>query len=415
MEPDRTQGPLDGVRVIDLTQMVAGPFCTYQLALQGASVVRIEPPGGDPIRFYGAEAPWRDLGMGPSYLAMNARKRSVVIDLKQAAGRELLSWLVRDADVLVENFRPGVLARLGLDPARLRSERPDLIICSISGFGQTGPYSDRPSYDQVLQAVTGIMSVNGTDETGPLRAAFPLVDCAAGMCAAFAIASALHGRRRTGLGDHIDATLLEAGILMMLPVVAQVLVNGADPVALGNRPFSGSPFSGVFPTGDGHLAIAGNTAKQCRALCLCIGLPDLADLAPADWPSLTPERETAIRAQVAGALAGRSAHELEALLSAQDVPVARVRSLREILAEPFLADRGFVVALRDVAGTGRDLATVTTGFRSAAWPSGDMAAPPRPGADGPAVLAEAGMDPDEIAALVAAGTVGAAPAPVAGS
>src|ERR1044071_4160322 len=203
--------PLDGIRVLDLTNVLAGPYCSYQLMLFGAEVVKVELPGsGDLARHLGPEPELNRAGIGASFLAQNAGKKSVELDLKEAGQRAVFEELVAGADVLLENFRAGVLARLGFGWERLRSLNPGLVYCAISGFGQTGPMSQAPAYDQIIQGLSGMMSITGTEETAPLRVGFPICDSLGGLTAAFAIAAAIAGRARHGQGCHLDVSMLEA-------------------------------------------------------------------------------------------------------------------------------------------------------------------------------------------------------------
>ena len=200
--------PLDGVRVVDLTNVLSGPFCTYQLALLGADVIKVEAPGGgDLARQLGADPELNKIGMGASFLAQNAGKRSVALDLKSPRGKDAFRRLVSTADVLVENFRPGVMARLGLGHESLAALRPPLVYCAISGFGQDGPLRDNPAYDQIVQGLSGVMSVTGDAASAPLRVGYPVADTIGGLTAAFAISAALLRAARTGKGEFIDVSI----------------------------------------------------------------------------------------------------------------------------------------------------------------------------------------------------------------
>ncbi|MEO0692880.1 MAG: CoA transferase, partial [Pseudomonadota bacterium] len=219
-----TDAPLAGVRVLDLTNVLAGPFACHQLAHLGADVLKVEAVGrGDLARNLGADPELSARGMGISFLAQNAGKRSLTLNLKADAGKEVLRRLVRKADVLVENFRPGVMDRLDLGAEALRAENPTLIYCAISGFGQTGPWTDRPAYDQIVQGVSGLMSVTGTQDSGPLRAGYPLADTIGGLTAAMAITAALNAPER---GCVIDVSMLEAVLATMGWVVSNHLIGG---------------------------------------------------------------------------------------------------------------------------------------------------------------------------------------------
>ena len=267
--------PLAGIRVIDLSNVLAGPFCAYQLAMMGAEVIKVESPdGGDLARRLGADPDAAAKLMGLSFLAVNAGKQSITMNLKHARGKEILKKLVVLSDVLIENFRPGVMQRLGLDFPVLKQLHTGLIYCAISGFGQSGPWSDRPAYDQIIQGLSGLMSVTGDAGSAPLRAGFPVCDTIGGMSAAFAIAAAVAGKARTGEGAFIDVSMLEATMASMGWVVSNYLATGRPPVPMGNENMTAAP-SGTFKTSRGLLNIAANEQRQFESLCDAIGNPAL--------------------------------------------------------------------------------------------------------------------------------------------
>jgi CoA:oxalate CoA-transferase len=398
--------PLAGIRVLDATHVMAGPFCTYQLALLGASVIRVEPPeASDPIRAHGPDADLNRRGMGTSFLAQNAGKRSLGLNLKHAEGQTIFRRLAERADVVVENFRPGVLDRLGLGAAVLRAANPRLVYCAISGFGQAGPLRDRPAYDHIIQAVAGMMAVTGTQASGPLRVGFPVTDYVAGLLAAFAVAIALFKRERTGSGETIDVAMLDAALMIMGPLLTQVLVSGRNVPPAGNAPFGGSPFSGVFATADGLLAVVGSTPRQCVGICRVLGRPDLAgDPRIADWHNhpelgaeLAPDLDLAYRA--------RTAEEWELALAAADVPAGKVRGLPEILAHPHLAGRDLLRDIGAVPGIDREITVPNVGFKLGGTTTFRLPPPPLPFADTTDVLEEMGYDEAAIEAFVASGAV----------
>ncbi|HEY5754312.1 MAG TPA: CoA transferase, partial [Steroidobacter sp.] len=266
---------LAGIRVIDITNVLAGPFCSYQLMLSGAEVIKVEVPGsGDLARQLGADAELSRRLMGASFLAQNGGKKSLTVNLKVEAGKEIFRRLVKNADVLVENFRPGVMERLGLGYKALASINPKLVYCAISGFGQDGPMSDAPAYDQIVQGMSGAMSITGDATTAPIRAGYPVSDSIGGITAAFAISSALVGRERSGKGRFIDVSLLDSTIAAMGWVVSNYLIAGKQPEPMGNDNFTAAP-SGTFMTGNGLLNIAANTEEQFVALAKLIERPDL--------------------------------------------------------------------------------------------------------------------------------------------
>src|SRR5262245_12746065 len=244
-------GLLAGARILDLTNVLAGPFCCYQLAQLGADVIKVEVPGsGDLARQLGADPDLNRARMGASFLAQNAGKRSITGNLKSAKGREVFSRLVASADVVVENFRPGVMDRLGLGHAALKQIKHDIIYCAISGFGQDGPLKFNPAYDQIIQGLSGVMSVTGDKQSAPLRVGYPVADTMGGITAAFAIAAALFRRERSGEGEFIDVSMLESTLVAMGWAVSNWLIAGVRPQPMGNENMTASP-SGAFRSGQG--------------------------------------------------------------------------------------------------------------------------------------------------------------------
>ena len=244
--------PLSGIRVLDLTNVLAGPYPSYQLMLLGPDVVKIELPGeGDLARHLGPDVDLSEMGIGASFLAQNAGKRSVELNLKAAGDREVFEGMVRETDVLLENFRAGVLARLGFGWPELRELNPRLVYCAISGFGQSGPMRRAPAYDQVIQGLSGMMSITGTPETAPLRVGFPICDTVGGLMAAMAIAAALAGRGETGRGCFLDVSMLEAAISAMGWTVSNYQVTGVAPEPMGGQNATAAP-SGTFDAADGR-------------------------------------------------------------------------------------------------------------------------------------------------------------------
>ncbi|QKV69829.1 MULTISPECIES: CaiB/BaiF CoA transferase family protein [Streptomyces] len=396
---------LDGIRVLDLTNVLAGPFAGYQLALQGADVIKVELPGsGDLARRLGADRALSDELLGASFLAQNGGKRSLTLNLKDPEGRAALLRAVREADVLLENFRPGVLDRLGLGWDTLRAENPGLVYCAISGFGQTGPLRDRPAYDQIIQGLSGMMSVTGTAATAPLRAGFPVADTLGGMAAAYAVTAALVRRGRTGEGAFLDVSMLEAALTSLGWVTSNYLITGQEPVPMGNENFTAAP-SGTFRTADGYLNIAANRQEQYATLCRLTGREDLIGDARFAHPADRKTRREELRTELEAALAARPAAEWEEILSAAGVPAARVLSVPEVLELEQLTARDFVHDLPFPDGRDRPLRVLGGPLRVDGEPPAPPARPPLLGEHTDAVLTELGYGAAEIAALRERGAI----------
>ena len=375
-----------GIRVLDFTHVIAGPFCTYQMALLGADVIKIEAAeAGDYMRGRGGvESLRRDL-MGDHFACQNANKRSVVLDLASDEGAGIARRLAARSDVVIENFSPGAMARLGLDYAALSARNPNVVYCSLSGFGANGAMGDRPIYDNVVQAVSGLMAMTGHPGSGPLKAGAPVLDYASGTMAAFAIAAALLRRERTGAGQHLHVSMTDTAFMLMNPAIASLCNAGKAPRIHGNEHALAA--ASCYKAADGELIMLGAcNQRQFATLCLRIGRPDLLeDPRFADVRQQDPHR-AALAEILAVEMRRRPAAEWEALL-ADKVPAARVRNLAEALADTEAERRG-VIARMPYPGMPDGIVVPVAAFTADADGPALDRPPPRLGADTEAVLAE---------------------------
>jgi crotonobetainyl-CoA:carnitine CoA-transferase CaiB-like acyl-CoA transferase len=393
--------PLAGIRVLDLTQFLSGPYATQILGDLGADVIKLEPPSGDPIRtvpphFVGADSVY--------YLCINRNKRSVAVDMKMAAGRDLVKRLALASDIVMENFRPGVLERLGLSAAALRSEKPSLIWCSISGFGQDGPYRNKPAYDMIVQALSGGMSLTGEPDGAPVRAGIPIGDLAAGLYASIAVLAALNKRHATGAGETIDISMLDCQAAMLCYQAAYYLHSGIVPGRQG-RGHESIPTYRSFAAKDGiHIVITANTERMWQGLARALG--------HAEWLSDTRFATNAERLAnkhllwplLEDAFRTRTADEWMALLEREEVPVGVVNTLDRAMADPQIVHRNMVLDLQSAGG--RRARVAGNPVKLAESAPEETRYPPILGADTAAVLKDVlDLSPAEIAELVRAGAV----------
>jgi crotonobetainyl-CoA:carnitine CoA-transferase CaiB-like acyl-CoA transferase len=394
--------PLEGIRVLDLTNVLAGPFCCHQLAHMGAEVIKVEAVGrGDLARQLGADPELNARGMGVSFLAQNAGKKSVTVNLKHDEGRALFLRLVETADVVVENFRPGVMDRLRVGYEVLKEVKPDLVYCAISGFGQDGPWVKRPAYDQIIQGASGVMSITGDADSAPLRVGYPIADTVGGMTAAFAIAAALNARPR---GAHLDVSMLEAVLATMGWAVSNHLIAGVAPEANGNENPTSAP-SGAFQAEDGLINIAANKDEQWALLARQLGLDTLLDRPDYATREDRKRNRRALKAELEAVLRTRSARDWAQELNAIGVPAGAVLSVPEVLQTPQIADRGFLKHYSDVPGVGRDIDVVTTGVKLDGHAVSVEAPPPELGQDNAAIWGALGVEPQEIERLRQEGAI----------
>ena len=393
--------PFEGLRIIDATHVLAGPFAAYQLAVLGADVIKVESPDEmDQVREQGPDGELNRDGMGTYYLTQASNKRSVTLNLKHEKGRELFRRLVADADVLMENYRAGAFQSLGLGYEALAALNDSLIYCSLTAFGQHGPRSGQTAYDMQIQATSGLMASTGTPEVNPIKVGPPVIDYGTGTMAAFAIASALFQRERTGRGQHIDLAMFDVALMLMSPDITNYTWDGTVPVPNGND----FPLGGVrcYPTKDGLLMLGAMNHRQHARLFTLMGRPDIA--AVTDYPPRFADAEQHAEF-LAPLLLERTADEWEQELQANHVPATRVRTLPEALADPQLDSRGVTHEFADVPGTGADLTVPLAAFKYAHGGPRIDTPPPTFGQDTDAVLRTLGCDEAEIAQLRTAGTI----------
>lgn len=388
--------PLEGIRVLDLTNVLAGPFCCHHLAHLGAEVIKVEKVGrGDLARQLGADSELNAAGMGVSFLAQNAGKKSVTVNLKELKGKALFIKLVESADVIVENFRPGVMARLGVDYENLKSINQTLIYCAVSGFGQDGPWVHRPAYDQIIQGISGVMSITGAEDSAPLRVGYPVADTVGGITAAFAISAALNERPR---GSFIDISMLESVLATMGWAVSNYLIAGVKPSANGNENPTSAP-SGAFEAARGLINIAANKDEQWVLLTDHLGVPELRDHPDYATREDRKRNRLALKAELEIVLRTKPARDWAEELNRIGVPSGAVLTVPEILDMPQVADRGFLESYEGVPGIGRDIQVVTTGIKMNGHAPSVATPPPILGQHNTEIWTELGLSPEEIEEL----------------
>jgi len=394
------------IRVLDFTQVFAGPYATFQLALLGADVVKIEQPGkGDQARRLMAGPPFDALGQAPGFMALNANKRSLTVDLKHEQAAEIIHRLAAQADVVVENFRAGVIDRLNFGYEALAEINPRLVYCSISGYGQSGPRKNDPAYDGAVQASSGMMSMTGHPDHVPTRAGYTVVDIATGMSAAFAIAAALHRRAVTGAGQYLDLSMLDSALNVMGPQISNYLNGGIVPELLGNRSPTSQPTGDVFKTADGFIQISAILDRQVASLCDRLGRPDLLEDPRFVSVEARIENADAMRDELAAAFAKRTTNDWLEILLAANVASAAIATVPDIVEDPQLAHRTILQKTPSPPGLDGDITLVNAAFKTETDGAAINRPPPAVGQHTNEVLQELGYDQTAIKDFRASGVI----------
>ena len=393
-----TESALKGLHVLDVTQVMAGPYCAMMLADLGATVIKVEPPSGDSTR----QMPGASGSDTPAFNAVNRGKRSIVLNLKTAAGREVCARLARSSDILIENYRPGVMASLGLDYAALSASNPRLIYASISGYGQTGPHRGKGGFDLIAQGVAGIMSVTGEPGGRPVKAGIPVTDLGAGLFAVIGILAAVEHRHRTGLGQQVDTALVDAGVALSVWEATEYFSGIGVPTALGSAHRMNAPYQAIR-CADGYITLGAANERLFRRLCEVLGHQEwAADAAFADNASRVRNR-AALAGRIESITAAQSRTHWLALFEANDIPCGPINDYSQVFADPQVLARDMVVETEHPA-LGR-MRTLGSPIKLSATPPDVARRAPQLGEHTDEVLRESGLTAVEIAALRAAGAV----------
>lgn len=395
-----------GIKVLDVSRILASPFASGQLAFLGADVTKIELPGvGDAARYGPSHnAELAKAGMSSNFLSQNSNKRSVTLNLRTVEGQRIFRKLARDADVVIQNLRTGSMDRFGLGYEDLRESNPRIIYCSLTAYGATGPKKRHPAYDPVIQAASGMMSINGTPESAPLKVGPPVVDYGAGLAAAFAIASALYYRERTGEGQHIDVSMLDTAFVLMGSIVTDVMTAGATPQPHGNT-YASIPTNAAFETREGLLYIAAMQEHHVQHLCESVGCAGILEDPRYRTHELRRENAAELRGQLEQAFRARTAAEWEEILNEAGVPAMRVRTIPEAVAEPYLESRKLFHVFDSVPGVSSRVTVPVMPFKLSACEARADTPPPTLGADTDEVLRSLGYSARELAELRERGVI----------
>jgi len=395
------QQAFTGLRILDFTQVLAGPFATQQLAQLGADVIKIEArETGDMTR--GLLATGAD-GMAPSFLTCNLGKRSMTLDLKHPDAREVIHQLVATSDAVVENFKPGTIESLGFGYEALRAIKPNLVYASISGYGQQGPKATLPAFDGAIQAASGMMSITGHPQTGPVRSGYFSVDMSTALNAAFAISAALFRRHVTGEGQRLDISMMDTAFVMQAPQISNFLVNNTEPELYGNASPTQQPTANVFATADGHLQVIGLREPQIQALMRVMGREDLYQKYSEPTARIAATDE--FNAVLVPAFAGATTTHWLSILNEAGVPAAPIQDLATATADEQVAHRLSLTSINKPGDPEHTVQVVSAGHVSSPAPPVVQRPPPELGADTDAILTELGYDPARISVLRAEGVI----------
>ncbi len=396
--------PFANLKVLDLTHVLAGPFCAYQLGVMGADVLKIEPPNRpDMSRRSSTVKALGDMGMGTNFLTQAANKRALTLDIKQAKGQEILKKLVRDADVLVENYTAGTLEEYGLGYDDLAAINPKLIYCSMTGFGQNGPKRGHTAFDNVIQAVSGLMSTTGTRDSGPLKTGAPVLDYGAGIMSAFAVACALFQRVQSGKGQRIDVSMMDAAFMLMGSTLVGYMASGIEPMATGND--AANAAYSCYDTAEGQIMLGTSTPEHHRDMWLVLGRPEEAKIYGRMDAREIDRHRPEIAALLTEILPRKKASEWVALLNPAHVPAEEVLTVSQALKHPQVPHRGVLHEFKDALGPGIDLTVPVAAFTYANDGPAMRSPPPRHGEHTDEVLRGLGLGEQEISSLRAEGVV----------
>lgn len=348
--------PLQGFRILDVTNVLSGPFCGYQLGLLGAEIIKVEAPDGDLARQLGANAQWNRAQMGVSFLAQNAGKRSIALNLKTESGKQIFKDLMKSSDAVIENFRPGVMDRLGLGFDSCRAIKDPIVYCAISGFGQEGPLKDNPAYDQIIQGMCGVMDITGDASTPPYRVGYPIADTIGGLTAALAVSAALHQKT----SQYIDVSMLESVLTTMGWAVSNLLMHHVEPARVGNENMTSAP-SGAFQTQDGLINIAANQDRHWEELTRVLDAPSLRENPRYQSRELRKTNRDTLKSDIETILINRPTAEWLDRLNRANIPAGPVLSVKEALELKQVMNRGFTQSIQQTHPA-EHIEVVTNGF-----------------------------------------------------